>query len=468
MGRSSSSAVARPFARWLVACAIALAVAPHWSQAQDAQSIDQRRLASLYAMLQRAPTSTALQAQVKAERARIRGLIDDQLNAFVNRALDTSADAAPYERERSLVAVLESKVDEAKVDQDLLRENAAAGASSSAGVPATTAGTPEYLAKSAVLEERIASTEFFLNQHRERLAKLARQQRLEQFSTLITAAQYLLLLAAVVFLERLGRTTFFRGIKNRNRRYAAMKAFTTGIYLLLVVWLIVRFSIEYPGFVTSFAIVGAGIAVALQDVLKDVVGWAVILQKRLFALGHRVSIGKLTGDVIDIGLLRTTLMEVATRAEDDVHRTGKTLLVPNSYILREPVLNYNATSDFVETQLQFHVVAESNWRRAEEILLEILREETDAFSQKAQRQQASRTYHFLFTHESKGPRVFLDVGDRGVVFTLRFLVPIGERRATSSRITAKILERFAAENPRIELAFGFIRQNPEPTQPIIA
>ncbi len=428
-------------------------------------SINDQRLVQLYSSLQRNPASTYVQQQITTERERLRVLIDDELNNSINALLSSEKNPTqtPYEQERAVVTMLQSRDEAAKVDMDLLKGDSTyylnASRPAASGSTRITASYPEFLAQQAILEERLASTEFFLKLHQERFQKLTQQQQIEQFSLLITIGQYMLVIVVIIFLERLGRTTLFRAIKNRNRRYAVMKIYTGLIYVLVGLWLIIKLSSEHPDIITSFAIVGAGIAVALQDVLKDIVGWAIILQRRLFSLGHRVSIGDVTGDVIDIGLLRTTLMEVASRAEDDIHRTGKTVLVPNSCVLRESVRNYNTTSDFLETQMQFYVMIESDWQRGQTIVEQVLKEETDAYFQKAQRQQAARTHHFYFSRESHGPRVFLEIGDRGVLFTLRFLVPIGERRSVTSRITTSILERFAAEKPRIHIAFAFFRES---------
>ena len=65
-------------------------------------------------------------------------------------------------------------------------------------------------------------------------------------------------------------------------------------------WLLSKLVSDHPNVIASLAIVGAGIAVALQDIVKDIVGWIIVLQRRLYTLGDRVSIGNHTGDVIEI------------------------------------------------------------------------------------------------------------------------------------------------------------------------
>jgi small-conductance mechanosensitive channel len=209
--------------------------------------------------------------------------------------------------------------------------------------------------------------------------------------------------------------------------------------------------------VASLAIVGAGIAVALQNVVKDVVGWMIVVQRRLFTLGDRVSIGPNTGDVIDIGLLRTTMLEVSVAGLFNAHeRTGKTLYVPNSLILSEPLLNYNTTSDFMSVEMKVTVSYESDWKKAESILKEVLMAETAEYAEQARRQQRKRTALFYTAWEVSEPEVHVDLDSSGILFTLKFTVPIGKRRSTVTSLSRSILEHFGAQYD-VNIAFNTIR-----------
>ena len=123
-----------------------------------------------------------------------------------------------------------------------------------------------------------------------------------------------------------------------------------------------------PGILASFAIVGAGIAIAMQDIIKDIVGWVVIHQSKLFSQGDRVSIGQKTGEVIDIGLLHTKVLEIGMPPDGVLEQTGKVLSIPNSKVLSEYLNNYNTTSDFVKAEMKLTITFESNRRKAEELL----------------------------------------------------------------------------------------------------
>ena len=67
---------------------------------------------------------------------------------------------------------------------------------------------------------------------------------------------------------------------------------------------------QLGSFTVALGVAGAGIAFALQEVIASVAGWVAVSFARFYRTGDRVQLGGIKGDVIDIGVLRTTLMEV--------------------------------------------------------------------------------------------------------------------------------------------------------------
>ncbi len=235
------------------------------------------------------------------------------------------------------------------------------------------------------------------------------------------------------------------------------KFVSAGIYTLAALWVLSKLLTDHPNAVASLAIVGAGIAVALQDVVKDFMGWIIILQRHLFKLGDRASIGQYTGDVIDIGPLRTTMLEISVNGAFNAHeRTGKILYLPNSLVLKESVLNYNTTSDFMSVEVQVTVTYASNWKKAEQILRDVLTKQTSTFAELARKQQRKRTALFFTMWEVGEPEIHVDLASSGVQFTMKFIVPIGKRRAVVTALSREILEQFNADR-EVELAYHTIQ-----------
>lgn len=425
-----------------------------WGESVFAQTtpIDTARLTTLYETALSRPDDTYIQSRIEEERARIRAAINQSLTTTVAQ-MDKGAEGhdseAGYRHQENIVHFLEQERQEAQVDFSLLQdEEKIFYLNPDAAVATTdtyrlTQSHADLLAQKAVEEERMTALESLLPLQKDRLQKLHVQQWLERFSLFIRIAGFVGMLFAIIVLERFFRGLLVRRFRQPHHRYLFTKVFPSVVYAIITVWILSIVFSRYPGVLTSIGIVGAGIVVALQDIVKDVVGWLVIVQRRPFTLGHRIAIGPYTGDVIDIAVLRTTLLEVS---HPESERTGKVLFVPNFLLLTQPVLNYHTTSDYLKTEMQVTIAYDADWRKAEGLLSRLIAEETASYVEEAQKQHQRRMWIYPAAKEPTASMVYVEAGAGGIAFTLRFLTPIGDRRLVISKITRRILEEFAKEN----------------------
>ncbi len=431
---------------------------------------DAQTLTMLYeASIRKDGKDSYVEKRIIDERAKVRALADLEVKTLVEpaekdtQATETAAPTKAVDRQRTIVQLLEDQLSDRKADLELLKEEEqqyyirSSTLDEGADDLKLTKTYPELLAKKAVLEERIDALEAGLVLQKDRLSKLNRTQWLDQFTTLIGFFSYLLIILGAVFLERMLRRRVARRFEEKGRRYIVAKFVSAGIYSIAALWILSKILSDHPDALASLAIVGAGIAIALQDVVKDFMGWIIILQRRLYKLGNRVSIGQYTGDVVDIGPLRTTMLEISVGNTFNAHeRTGKILYLPNSLVLKESVLNYNTTSDFMSVEVQVTITYASNWHKAEQILRDVLLKQTKEFAELARTQQRRRTALFYTMWEVGEPEIHVDLASSGVLFTLKFIVPIGKRRSVVTALSREILEQFNADR-EVELAYNTIQ-----------
>jgi small-conductance mechanosensitive channel len=112
------------------------------------------------------------------------------------------------------------------------------------------------------------------------------------------------------------------------------------------------------------------VAVALQDVLASIAGAFSIGFSKLYAVGDRVQIGDTRGDVIDIGLLRTTLMETGNWVSRDLYN-GRIVRIPNNTVLKASVFNYSQGFRFIWDEIKVLLTATSDCRLGREMLLRV-------------------------------------------------------------------------------------------------
>jgi small-conductance mechanosensitive channel len=120
-------------------------------------------------------------------------------------------------------------------------------------------------------------------------------------------------------------------VKNTEFRYRAKKMIGFTGYLVAFIFLGMIFSDRLSRFTVAFGVAGAGIAFALQEVIASVAGWIAVSFGNFYSPGDRIQLGGTKGDVIDIGVLRTTLMEVGQWVNADQYN-GRIVRVANSFV----------------------------------------------------------------------------------------------------------------------------------------
>ncbi len=211
----------------------------------------------------------------------------------------------------------------------------------------------------------------------------------------------------------------------------------------------------FDNLATYLAVVSAGLAIALADVLKDMAGWVYVLVRRPFRVGDRIEIDGTKGDVIDLRLFRFTVAEVGNWVDAE-QATGRLIHIPNGGLFTTQLANYTEGFEFVWHEMAVLITFESDWHLAEERFREI----AETHSPEIEAEAGARIRKIARNYNIKlgvlRPTVYLSVRDSGVLLTLRFLTDPRERRGVEERIWRAILETLDAE-PTIELAYPTVR-----------
>ena len=207
----------------------------------------------------------------------------------------------------------------------------------------------------------------------------------------------------------------------------------------------------FQAFVTFAGIVSAGIAIALKDTLANIAGWVFIVWRRPFALGDRIQIGELIGDVIDIRVFQFSLLEVGGWVDSD-QSTGRVVHVPNGLLMTTPLANYGAGFEYIWNEIPVLITFESDWRKAKDILLSIATEHAENLSEKAAEGIRETSKRFMIFYHTFTPTVYTSVKDSGVLLTIRYLCRPRVRRGSTQAIWEDVLDRFAAA-PDIDFAY---------------
>jgi small-conductance mechanosensitive channel len=254
----------------------------------------------------------------------------------------------------------------------------------------------------------------------------------------------LVFMAVGVFLwllARVARRMLGEHIEDVNRRHAVRKGIGYGLSALLLLFGVALFADSVAGFGTVLGLILAGVAVALQDVLKSVVGWLYISARSGVEVGSRVEVGGVVGDVIDIGVLKTTVLEVGNLVFGR-QSTGRVVTIPNFQMVSASVSISGIYNPFVWQEVRVTVPFESDWQKAEDLLRsagEDLHREIAPELDSAFRRLEKR---FAFKYGALTPIVYVTLGTYGVELTLRFLTPVRRRRGSEDRVSRAVLKAF--------------------------
>lgn len=206
------------------------------------------------------------------------------------------------------------------------------------------------------------------------------------------------------------------------------------------------------GLATVIALVAAGLAIALRDPIVDLGGWLYIGSRHPFRVGDRISIAGQRGDVVDIGPFVFSLMQIGDVASGVRQGTGRVVMVPNKFVFTNPLVNENLVFDFIWREIAVVVTSESDWRRAKQLLEEIVVRHCAHLAPLAQAQVEASHTKYMLSSPSFDPRVFTRVVDHGIELTMRFLSEIRGQRDLEMLIWEDVLQAFEAE-PAIDVAY---------------
>ena len=240
-------------------------------------------------------------------------------------------------------------------------------------------------------------------------------------------------------------------IKDTNVRYRMRKIVSFIGYLIGILVILTVFSKGLRDIHIAVGIAGAGIAFSLQEVIASIAGWVAISFGNFYKPGDRVQLGGIQGDVIDIGILRTTVMECGEWVKADQYN-GRIVRIANSFIFKEPVFNYSSDFPFLWDEITVPVKYGSDHHLAREILYRILNEIVGDYVIYAENAWRDIVKKYLIEAESVDPMVTMIATDNWIEFTLRYVVDYKRRRSIKDRIFTRILEEFEKTNGSVVIA----------------
>jgi len=277
-------------------------------------------------------------------------------------------------------------------------------------------------------------------------------------SIIETIAIFVLLwLIRLIILRVVSKNTENKRAQYKWRKNLSYVSFFIGFLAVIQIW----FS-GIESIATFLGLLSAGLAIALKDPVTDLAAWLFIIWRKPFDVGDRIELDTIKGDVIDVRPFKFTILEIGNWVDAD-QSTGRVIHIPNHQVFTKQLANYTSDFEFIWNELQVLVTFESDWRKAKQILSEVVNEVSREFIENAKKQIAKASKSYLIEFRYLTPIVYTDVKDSGVNLTVRYLTNPRRRRGTSQVIWETVLDEFAKHDD-IDFAYPTIRYYDNPKE----
>ncbi len=278
-----------------------------------------------------------------------------------------------------------------------------------------------------------------------------RSRRLTKLKGLLVRLGLLtLLLGIVIAAANLWRRAVYHYVHDRRRRYQFLLLRKFVLWFLVAVIIAFSFASRLGSVVTFAGLITAGVAVALQNVILSVAGYFFLIGKYGIRVGDRVQIGDVTGEVIDIGLVRLHMMEVGG---GDYLPTGRVVAFSNSIVFQPTsgLFKQIPGTNFLWHEITVSLSPDGDYTSVKERLLEVVESVLADYRDDLERQyQVLQTT--LITGPATGlrPSVQLRFTPSVVQALIRFPVDRQQASEIDERLTHALLNNLDRE-PRLKL-----------------
>jgi len=260
-----------------------------------------------------------------------------------------------------------------------------------------------------------------------------------------------ILIAAVFGVGEFWRRATYRYVHDGRRRYQFLLLRRVAIWTAIILILVLSFATQLGSAVTFAGLLTAGIAVALQNVIVSVVGYFFLIGKYGLRVGDRVQIAGVTGEVVEIGLVRIHLMELGGSGESQP--TGRVVAFSNSIVFQPTAGLFKQIpgTNFVWHEVKLVLAADTDYHLARERITQAVDSVLATYQEnmETQRMLMERNLSSVSGADLKS-KVRLYYTASGIEVTVRFPVELGKATEMDDHLMRELLAA-ADREPKLKL-----------------
>ncbi len=258
-------------------------------------------------------------------------------------------------------------------------------------------------------------------------------------------------IVAILIIAKTVKMQSVKYVSENKNKYRTKKFISLISYVIIIILISIVYSGRLGNITVIIGVTGAGIAFALQEVIASIAGWIAIMSNNFYRTGDRVQLGGIMGDVIDIGVLRTTVMETGQWINGDLYN-GRIVFIANSFVFKEPVYNYSGDFPFLWDEIKFPIRYGSDYELTRNLILQKAKDVVGEFAEKTKSSWEKMVKKYMIEDAITEPMVTLVTNDNWVEFTLRYVVDFKKRRTTKDKLYTEILKAIESTEGRVRFA----------------
>jgi small-conductance mechanosensitive channel len=259
------------------------------------------------------------------------------------------------------------------------------------------------------------------------------------------------LIGVVIGIGEIWRRTTFRYVRDVRRRYQFLLIRRVVMWVAIAVIILLTFASQVGSVVTFAGLITAGVAVALQNVIVSIVAYFFLIGKYGIRVGDRVQIGDVTGEVVDIGLVRLHIMELG--GPSDSQPSGRVVAFSNSIVFQPTVGVFKQIpgTNFIWHELKLTLSSDADYNGAKQRITQAIDSALEQYREsiEAQRQGLERSLSSVSPAELRA-KVGLHYTASGIEATVRFPVELGKSSEMDDHVMKEILAALEQE-PKLKL-----------------
>ena len=300
-----------------------------------------------------------------------------------------------------------------------------------------------------ILDKRIADEKQLADVYSNWISIVAAKQRAVLHRGMIGLAIILGLLLVALFFD--GWLENLLGKTSLDRRQVETLRTVTRVSLQIFAVLFILLVIFGPPnqLGTFLGLAGAGLTVALKDFIVGFLGWFVLMGKNGIRLGDWVEINGVTGEVVELGMFHTVLLETGNWT-DSSHPTGRRVTFTNSFAIEGHYFNFSTSGQWLWDELQIVVPAGQDPYSIVDAIQKKVVEATAEGARQAEKEWRGSVRSRDLSSQTAAPAINIKPIIGGIEISVRYITRANERYQLRAKLYESAVGLLGQKSPALQ------------------